>query len=91
MPLTRCTADGFVNQGRSAADHHRPLEGEAAGERARAVVQRLDRLDDPLAGARPHTDVAVEDARNRRDADAGQRGDIRDAGGATGRACRSCW
>jgi hypothetical protein len=35
--------------------------------------------------------MAVEDARNRRDADAGQRGDIRDAGGATGGASRSRW
>jgi hypothetical protein len=82
---------GIREPGQKRRHDHRSLEGEAAGERARAVVQRLDRLDDPLPGARPHTYVAVEDARNRRDADTGQRGDIRDAGGATGRAWRSGW
>ena len=91
MPLTRLHGGRVREPGQKRRHHHRPPEGEAAGERARAVVQRLDRLDDPLAGARPHTHVAVEDARNGRDADAGQRGDVRDAGGATGRACRSGW
>ena len=65
---------------RDDPDRERAPGGERAGGGARLVVERVDRLLDPPAGARADRAGVVEDARDRADSDAGERCDTRDCG-----------
>ena len=60
------------------ADHERAFQREVLGDRARAVLERADRLEHPLPCSRGDVPAVVDDAGDRRDPDARPRGDVRD-------------
>jgi hypothetical protein len=72
-------------------DHHRPLEREPAGQRARAIVQRLDRFADPFPGTDLDASAAVQHPRDRRDSHAGKGGHVGDTCVGLRRPRRRAW
>ena len=88
---------GRAVQGRVDADHAERMRApgdQGPGRRVGPVGQLPDRLEDLLAGVRPHVRVVVEDAGDRLVGDSGELSDVGHdrrpggtAGPAAGRAC----